>query len=126
MANFKKVINDYNGQEEIQFQARLVSVSDQELENVNGTPYRVATIEFENANGVQTQSSAIIYSGNYDRGMTTGRSYLCTAVQGEQGVLVRMSHLEQAARATADDFGNMFSAQKTEAPAAKIQEGQVA
>ena len=113
MQNFQKVTNEYTKQEELIFQADLVSVSDNVLENVNGTEYRVGSVRFENPNGDIVTRSAIIYENNYQYGMQVGNSYQCTAVKSDQGVLIRMSHLEQSARATEADFGDLFA----EAPA---------
>lgn len=125
MSNFQTVFNEYTKQNEVQFQATLVSLSDTEMENKNGTPYYLATVEFENAKGINVQRSAIVYKANADNGMTPGKSYLCTAITGDQGTLIRMSHLEQAARATADDFGDAFTS-TTVNKTATVAEGQVA
>ena len=127
MSNFQKVTNDYTGQEELIFNADLVSISDSVLENVNGTEYRVASVRFQNPNGETVTRSAIVYEKNYQYGMSVGNSYQCTAINGSQGVLIRMSHLEQAGRATKNDFGDLFSTETktTEAPAQKRVEGSV-
>lgn len=99
--------SDNSTYQEAQFQAKLVDVSDNLLENVNGTAFVNCTIEFENAQGDTVRKGAIIYKKNLDHGMSIGNIYLATVrITGdERGPLVTVSHLTSAVRATADDFG---------------------
>lgn len=99
--------NDNSKYKEAQFQSKLVDVSDNVLENVNGTLFVNCTIEFENAQGNTVRKGAIIYKKNLDHGMSVGNTYLTTVrITGdERGPLVSVSHLTNAARATEDDFG---------------------
>lgn len=119
---FTKVWNDQQQQYDVQFPAHLVSVSDQILQNVNGTEYRVGTIEFENAKGNSVRRSAMIYENNYQYGMTPGETYLATGKQTEQGVLVTLSHLQGAARPQEDDFEGVFEDQPAEETTAKADQ----
>lgn len=123
---FNEVTNN-QGQTEFNFMAKLVSVADNVLENVNGTEYRVATIEFCPPNTeTPVQRSAIMYEKNYQYGVSAGNYYLSTMTpttdqNGNQSVLLKVSHLTQAARATTDDFASLLATIK---PAVKA--GQVA
>tara|TARA_B110000503_G_C7007864_1_gene354378 strand:+ start:281 stop:634 length:354 start_codon:yes stop_codon:yes gene_type:complete len=104
MSKFEKVINEVTGQVETQFEGKLISIGGKVQENSNGKEYLVGTIQFENSKGDKVQRSAIINKKNFDYGMEIGNSYLCRAVNGEQGVLISVSHLTQAARASVSDF----------------------
>lgn len=89
-----------------QFQAKLVSeLSENVLQNTNKKNYRICTVEFENSKGEIQRASAAIYEGNYSKGVTVGKTYLTevTIINGQ--AYLQMSHLENAARATADAFG---------------------
>ena len=104
--NFKK--NATTGLAQAQFQAKLISpLSETTLQNSNGKNYKLVTLEFENSKGVPQQASAAIYEGNYSKGaLTPGTSYLTTVTIGEDNkAYLQMSHLQNAAQATADDFG---------------------
>lgn len=101
----RKVVNN-RGIEEMQFGGTLVSISEKALENSNGNPYKVATIDFKDANEKQQRCTALVYEGNYSKGIEVGETYLCTATPTESGVIVKMSHLTyNGDRATIDMFG---------------------
>ena len=102
--NFEK--NPVTGNPTAQFQAKLVSeLSEKVLTNSNGKNYRICTVEFENSKGDIQQSSASIYEGNYSKGVTVGKTYLTQVSIVDSKAYLQMSHLENAARATADAFG---------------------
>jgi hypothetical protein len=108
--NFKT--NQVTGNQEAQFTGKLLSISEQVLENMNGTSYRVGTVEFKNAQGAKVQRSGLIYESNYSTKdgevrMSAGNDYLCTAIitEGREDVLITISHLTGASRASKDDFG---------------------
>lgn len=102
----KKVLNLTTGVEEMQFGGKLVSISDTVLTNTNGKEYKVATIDFEAADGSQKRCTALVYAGNYSHGLKIGETYLATATPTDQGVIVKLSHLTyNGERATADMFG---------------------
>lgn len=104
--NFKK--NEQTGLAQAQFQAKLISpLSETTLQNSNGKNYKLVTLEFENSKGIAQQASAAIYEGNYGKGpLTPGTSYLTTVTIGaDNKAYLQMSHLQNAAQATADDFG---------------------
>lgn len=94
--------------------AKLIGqLSDQVFENKNGTKYRLATVEI---NGKRI--TAMVYEGNFshpDADFQDGGTYSATvdAVIGEDGkpsgdLLVSLSHLAQAGRATIKDLGVVF------------------
>ena len=99
------VKNEVTNQLELTFQGKLISIGENVLSNTNGTEFRVASVELPNGK----VKSCRIYEKNFDKGMTIGVSYRCTATQwkdaaGDVQVDILMSHLTQAERATLDDF----------------------
>jgi len=105
----KNQVNEVTGNSEMQFISKLLSISEKVLVNVNGKNYKVATIEFVNADGELVRRSAFVYEGNYQNGMEIGTQYLTTAAKtidanGEPSVIIHVSHLTGADRATLDDF----------------------
>ena len=103
----KKITNPVTGQTEYQFEGKLLrELSETTLQNSNGKNYKIATIEFTDVNGVIQKASAMIYEGNYSKGVTVGKEYVCTARKGaDNQVYIQMSHLEaNADRATTDMF----------------------
>jgi len=109
--NFTK--KEYNGQVsyEAQIQAELISISETEMQNVNGTKYRLCQVEFDNANSERVIRNGIIYEANYNHPQAdwkVGASYLTTVTitEGREDALIKVSHLQQAVRASAtNDFG---------------------
>lgn len=97
--------NKVTGSPECNFIGKLVSVAKEPKNNGNGTPYRACSVEFKNADEKVVQRGGLIYEKNYSYGMQVGNEYLCTARITDQGVLITVSHLQSAARASVDDFG---------------------
>ena len=97
--------NETTGNYEANFSAKLMSVSDKTFasNNEKGTLYRAVTIQLENGNSFQ----GIMYESNYKHGVTIGNSYLCRAINSgkDENVLLTVSHLAAAPRATTKDFG---------------------
>jgi len=109
----KAIVNPTTGQEEVIFEAKLLSIAAKPLANVNGTEYRPASIEFKDASGKVQQTSCIVYENNYNKGMTVGQSYSARAVVTDNGsVLITVSHLTAAARPdeTMFSFGTAVAA----------------
>lgn len=101
----KKIENDLKGNPRVSFTGKLLSVSANVLQNVNGTSYRVANIEFADNDSVIQKSSGLMYEKNYAHGVIVGKEYLCTATLTSQGAIVAVSHLEAGAdRPSADMF----------------------
>lgn len=99
-------INETTNNQEASFGAKLLSISQKQLENSNGTLYRIANIEFEDINGNTQKSSAMVYEGNYNYGMEIGKTFLAKATLSGGQVYLQVSHLEfNGSRATVDMFG---------------------
>jgi len=94
----KTISNPTTGQEEIIFEAKLLSIAEKPLVNVNGTEYRPASIEFKDVNGKLQQATCIVYESNFVYGMSKGNSYSARAVKTDKGILITVSHLSAAAR----------------------------
>ena len=107
MFNFKP--NSVTGQLEANFNAKLVSIGENFLTNINNVKYKVGMVEFTNAKGELIQRSARIYEKNLSYGMSVGQSYLCTVskyqdASGATQFDIKCSHLQGAQRATSEDF----------------------
>lgn len=106
--------NEQTGNYEANFSAKLMSVSDKTFasNNEKGTLYRAVTIQLENGSSYQ----GIMYEANYQHGVTMGNSYLCRAINSgkDENVLITVSHLAAAPRATVKDFGFSLSQVKEE------------
>lgn len=102
---FKFKTNPVTGVPQAQFPATLKSVGTTVLQNTNQKNYKIVSVEFENASGTKQLASAAIYEGNYSKGIEPGKTYLTTVSVVEGKAYLQMSHLENAAMATADDFG---------------------
>jgi len=97
-----------------QFQAKLIDVSPEPVGQFpSGKYYRVGTVQFENFKGQMIAVTCIINEANYQKGMSAGNTYLCSAIlkDGQTTPLLVCSHLVGAARASMDDFG--FGAAET-------------
>jgi hypothetical protein len=91
-----------------QFQAKLIDVSPEPVGQFpSGKYYRVGTVQFENFKGQMITVTCIINEANYQKGMSAGNTYLCSAIlkDGQTTPLLVCSHLVGAARASMDDFG---------------------
>lgn len=99
------IVND-NGNQEVKFYATLIAeLPTQSRANSNGTNYKIANIEFADADGVLQEGTAMIYEGNYKHGLEVGRSYLTTAEFDGETVYLRLSHLERRIIAEPCMFG---------------------
>ena len=99
------IVND-NGNQEVKFYATLIAeLPTQSRANSNGTNYKIANIEFADADGVLQEGTAMIYEGNYRHGVEIGRSYLTTAEFDGETVYLRLSHLERRIIAEPCMFG---------------------
>ena len=124
----KKITNPVTGQTEYQFEGKLLkALSETTLQNSNGKNYKLATIEFVDVHGVIQKASAMIYEGNYSKGVDVGKEYVCTARKGtDNQIYIQMSHLEaNADRATTDmfaDFEEVAAPAKTTSKAVNLIE----
>lgn len=93
----------------VSFQGKLLSLGTTVLENKNGKPYVVGSVQFTNQHGELKTVSAICYEANVEK-MVEGETYTCNAIftEGIANPLIVVSPIMQAERATADDFGTSF------------------
>lgn len=121
---FNKKINEVTGYPQVSFNGKLTSISEKVLMNKNDKPYKVGTVVFKDKEGKSVKATGLIYDANYSNPetgeprMESGREYLCTATSTEEGVLITISHLEQASRPTKDMFD--FSITEVSAEKAEI------
>ena len=111
MANFTFSYDAERNQKVAQFQGKLLDISPEPVGQFpSGKYYRVGTVQFENFKGQMISVTCIINEANYQKGMSAGNTYLCSAIlkDGQTSPLLVCSHLVGAARASMDDFG--FSA----------------
>lgn len=116
--SMKEVVNPVTGQIEYQFGAKMLTeLSQTTRENSNGKKFKVCTIEFADRHGEIQKVSAMVYEGNYNKGLKVGETYLATARKGDNGqAYIQMSHLPYTGNtATTDMFG--FDEAVAEAPA---------
>lgn len=119
----KDKFNEVTGRWEKEFNAELLSVSEEvkTMKNEKQTEFRNATIRFEDVQGNEQQVRAIIYNKNYSRGMETGKKYLTTASPTEEGgPFIVMSHLAYSEEANSD----MFDDFKSEEPFKEVEKTQ--
>lgn len=109
MAKFNFIRDDERNQEVANFNARLISVSEEPVGQFpSGKEYHIGTIQFENDKGQMVQRTCIINKANFDKGMSEGNDYLCNAIirDGQSTVLLVCSHLQgNSSRADFSDFG---------------------
>jgi hypothetical protein len=102
----REVIFNDNGNQEVKFYATLIAeLPTQSRSNSNGTNYKIANIQFADADGELQDGTAMIYEGNYRHGLEVGKSYLTTAEFDGESVYLRMSHLEPRIKAEPSMFG---------------------
>lgn len=118
----RTIFNDRTKQNEVVFSAELIApLSENTLENTNGKSFKIANIKFTDKLGKVQKSTAMIYEGNYSKGMEVGQSYLAVASPGPDGrAYIRLSHLPYVdSRATIDMFS--FETVKETAKETKLQ-----
>ena len=108
--DFQKKVYEGQVSFEATLQAKLVSIGDTILQNSKGTEYVLCQVEMPNKDGQPIVRNAMIYSGNYthpEANWVVGNSYLTTVTitEGRTDALVKVSHLQQAQRASVQDFG---------------------
>jgi hypothetical protein len=103
MSKFNFIRDEERSQSVAQFQAKLLSISPEPVgQYPSGKYYRVGTIEFENNSNQKVQRTCLINEANYQKGMSEGNEYLCSAIvkDGQNTVLLVCSHLVGTARAS--------------------------
>ena len=113
MTKYKEIINEKTGEREFLFNAKLLQIGEKTLENSNDKEYKIVTLKFNLPNGDEVERTAMCYASNYEYGIEPGKDYLCNLSLSEEGnPQIKMSHLNNADRATADDFSGLFQVQK--------------
>ena len=109
MSKFNFIRDEERAQSVAQFSAKLISMSQEAVGQFpSGKYYHVGTIEFENDKSQVIQRTCIINKANFDKGMSEGNVYLCSAIlrDGQDSILIVCSHLQSgSARADLSDFG---------------------
>ena len=112
----KKIFNTVTQTVNYQVTAKLLSVSDNVLENIKGTQYRLCTISFKDAKDVEHRVTASIFENNFKYGMKVGQEYLTTInpakneETGKTDLYFSVSHLEGTPnRVTAEELSLDFS-----------------
>ena len=117
----RKVINKQTGKTEFQFNATLLRLSETAIPNSNGKLFKLADIEFADVNGVISKGTAMVYQGNYDKGLTIGNEYGCTARKGDNGqIYIQMSHFAFGAGYATEDMFGSFEEESTAKPAPQV------
>ena len=109
MTKYKKFKNLKTGESEFSVNATLLKVGENVLQNSNAKDYKIVTLGFQLPNGEDVQRTAICYSSNYSHGVEVGKDYLSNLSFDAKGEpQIRMSHLNNADRASAEDFSGLF------------------
>ena len=113
MTSYKKIQNQKTGVSEFLFNATLLKIGENVIQNSNSKDYKIVTLGFQLPNGEDVQRTAICYANNYDYGIEEGNKYLCNlSFDGEGDPKIRMSHLSNANRASVQDFSGLFQVTK--------------
>jgi len=108
MTNYKEILNAKTGEKEFVFNATLLNIGGKILENSNSKEFKIVTIGFNLPDGEEVERTAMCYSSNYEKGIEVGKDYLCNlSFDGEGNPHLRMSHLNNADRATVEDFAGL-------------------
>jgi len=109
MTKYKKIQNLKTGESEFSFNATLLKIGENVIQNSNGKDYKIVTLGFQLPSGDEVQRTAICHASNYEYGIEEGQNYLCNLSFSEDGeAQLRMSHLTNADRASAEDFSGLF------------------
>jgi len=113
MTDYKQIQNSETGEAEFLFNATLLKIGKSVLENSNEKLFKVVTLKFNLPDGEEVERTAMCYQSNYQYGIEEGKNYLCSLSFDENGnPQIRMSHLSNADRATADDFSGLLQVTK--------------
>ena len=113
MTKYKEFLNAETNKSEFLFNATLLKIGENVLQNSNSKDYKIVTLKFNLPSGEEVERSAMCYQSNYDYGVEIGKDYLCSLNFDQEGnPQIKMSHLSNADRATADDFSGLFQVQE--------------
>ena len=107
---FKAVLNETTGKTDFNFPAELVSISDKEMTNSNGTKYVLGNVNFTYPNGTPAKAvTTQIFKKSLDHGIKVGSTLLSTLSRDDEGRMwIRTSHLPAGNNIDTDAFGSMF------------------
>jgi len=113
MTQYKQIQNPESGETEFQFNATLLKIGKSVLENANEKQFKVVTLKFNLPDGEEVERTAICYQSNYQYGIEEGKDYLCNlSYDNDANPQIRMSHLSNADRASAEDFAGLLQVSK--------------
>ena len=113
MTKYKKIQNLKTGEKEFLFNATLLKIGENVIQNSNSKDYKIVTLGFQLPNEDEVQRTAICYASNYEYGIEEGKDYLCNLSFDEEGEpQIRMSHLINTNRAGREDFSGLFQMTK--------------
>ncbi|MCW5518487.1 hypothetical protein J1N09_01460 [Aureitalea sp. L0-47] len=113
MTEYREITNEITGGPEFLFNATLLKIGENTLTNSNDKEYKIVTLEFNLPDGEEVERTAMCYASNYEQGVEIGKAYLCNLSFDEEGKpQIRMSHLSNADRASAEDFAGLFQGAK--------------
>ncbi len=113
MTKYRKIENPETGETEFLFNATLLKIGKSVLENTNEKMFKVVTLKFNLPDEQEVERTAMCYQSNYQYGIEVGKDYLCNlSFDPEGNPQIRMSHLTNADRATADDFSGLLQVSK--------------
>lgn len=107
---FKPVANEATGKTDFNFPAELVSISDKEMTNSNGTKYVLGNVNFTYPNGTPAKAvTTQIFAKSLAHGIKVGSTLLSTLSRDDEGKMwIRTSHLPAGNNIDIDAFGSMF------------------
>jgi hypothetical protein len=109
MTKYKTIKNLKTGESEFSFNATLLEVGENVIQNSNGKEYKIVTLGFQLPSGDEVQRTAICYEANYSYGIEVVNDYLSNLSFDAKGEpQIRMSHLNNSDRASAEDFSGLF------------------
>ena len=113
MTKYREITNETSGESEFLFNATLLKIGEKTLSNSNEKKYKIVTLEFNLPNGEEVERTAMCFASNYEYGVEIGKAYLCNLSFDEEGnPQIRMSHLSNADRASANDFEGLLQAKE--------------
>lgn len=113
MTKYNEIINVQTGEREFHFNAKLLKIGERTLKNSNDKAYKIVTLKFNLPSEEEVERTAMCYESSYNHGIEEGKDYLCNLSFNEEGIpQIRMSHLTNADRATAEDFAGLFQVQQ--------------
>ena len=113
MTKYREILNEQTGEREFLFNAKLLKISTNIFENSNSKEFKIVTLKFNLPNGEEVERTGMCYANNYEYGIEVGKDYVCNLRFDDEGIpQIQMSHLNNADRASVEDFAGLFQVQK--------------